>query len=139
MAELSRILWDSLLELDDLSASTACIMELLCTLLSQNPSLFSTHHHADHHHHQLLSGTSSGAVQPTMLTLLVPRLWPFLSHTITSVRLSCLKALLTLFRADGYDKGIAQVTTRVSMPREVHFSHDMSGIWELPIGIQLSI
>lgn len=103
VVDLSQILWDSLLELDDLSASTTCIMDLLCTLLSHNPALFSTHQHQL----QLLGGTPAG--QPTMLTTLVPRLWPFLSHTITSVRLSCLKALLTLLHTGKYDVWYVQV------------------------------
>ena len=103
MVELSQILWDSLLELDDLSASTTCIMDLLCTLLSHNRSLFSTHHHQQQHQQQQphLGGASQPA--PTLLTTLVPRLWPFLSHTITSVRLSCLNALLTLLHTGKYN------------------------------------
>ena len=105
VVELSQILWDSLLELDDLSASTTCIMELLCTLLSHNRSLFTTHHQHQQQqpHQQLQLGlevVSHSA--PTMLTTLVPRLWPFLSHTITSVRLSCLNALLTLLNTCKY-------------------------------------
>jgi hypothetical protein len=100
VVDLSRILWDSLLELDDLSASTTCIMDLLCTLLSHNPALFSTHQHQP----PQLQLAAGGAGQPTMsmLTTLVPRLWPFLSHTITSVRQSCLKALLTLLHTGQY-------------------------------------
>lgn len=70
---LLLIIWDSLMELDDLSASTNSIMNLLCTLLSSNPSISCSN-----------------------LAVLVPRLWPFLAHTISSVRKSCLIAILTI-------------------------------------------
>ena len=70
------ILWDALLDLDDLSASTAAIMDLLSTLLSQQPG---------------------PAPQPgPALPVLLPRLWPFLSHSISSVRRSALRTLLSI-------------------------------------------
>ena len=210
MRDLLHILWDSLLELDDLSASTASIMELLCILLScgataghssttgpsgmtshsgitgpsdsdvdcitsatstdthqeamitqppenstvqlqtsplqplsmqatgsgsyetqtatppgvsvqasqsgavmmQGPSLgvsagITQSHTTDIHpqlpahgsgcdssSHSAAVNTIAAQMQP--LDTLVPRLWPFLSHTIASVRFSCLKVLQTL-------------------------------------------
>ena len=39
--QLLSILWNSLTDLDDLSASTSSILGLLCTLLTQNPKLYS--------------------------------------------------------------------------------------------------
>ena len=86
MSELVQILWDSLLDLDDLSASTNSIMELLSTILSQDTP---TTGHAP-------------LLRPDNLTTLVPRLWPFLSHLIISVRLSSLKALHTILNYSGY-------------------------------------
>ena len=101
MCQLVQILWDSLLDLDDLSASTNSIMELLSTILSQDTP--TTGH--------------TPLLQPDSLTTLVPRLWPFLSHLITSVRLSSLKTLFTILNYSGYappltdgvDNGLAGV------------------------------
>ena len=39
--QLLDILWNSLVDLDDLSASTSSILGLLCSLLTQNPQLYS--------------------------------------------------------------------------------------------------
>lgn len=80
---LINIIWESLSNLgDDLSASTGRIMDLLATLCS-----FS----------EVLDAMKASAAQDEerSFTLLVPRLYPFLRHTITSVRLAVLKALLT--------------------------------------------
>ncbi|XP_068114094.1 TATA-binding protein-associated factor 172 [Hyperolius riggenbachi] len=69
-------LWDALLELDDLTASTNSIMTLLSSLLAY-PQVQQCN------------------VQQT-LTILVPRVWPFLRHTISSVRKAALETLCTL-------------------------------------------
>ncbi|KAM9726612.1 TATA-binding protein-associated factor 172 [Menidia menidia] len=69
-------LWDALLDLDDLTASTNSIMTLLSLLL-----------------------TYPQVCQCSMqqsLTVLVPRVWPFLRHTISSVRKAALETLYTL-------------------------------------------
>ena len=79
------ILWDNLLELDELSASTNSVMKLLSILvvvLNDN-SIAS----------EVESLTGS-------LSTLVARLWPFLGHNISSVRHSCVKTLLTLLAGD---------------------------------------
>ncbi|KAK7113585.1 hypothetical protein V1264_012846 [Littorina saxatilis] len=70
-------LWETLLDLDDLTASTNSIMTLLSKLLAQpsTPAL----------------GNLSQS-----LTDLVPRLWPFLKHNIASVRRATLDTMLTL-------------------------------------------
>lgn len=73
-------LWDALLDLDDLTASTSSILMLLSSLLS----------------FPYLSNVS--VTQP--LAQLVPRLWPFLNHSSSGVRKSVLQALVTL-TADG--------------------------------------
>ena len=72
-------LWDTLVELDDLTASTNSIMMLLARILSC-PSVAS-------------QGTEDG---DSSLTELVPRLWPFFRHNIKSVRLAALETLQTL-------------------------------------------
>lgn len=81
--ELIHIVWESLSNLgDDLSASTGKIMDLLATLCSFP---------------EVLEAMKLSAAQDEerSFTLLVPRLYPFLRHTITSVRLAVLKALVT--------------------------------------------
>lgn len=80
---LTNIVWESLSNLgDDLSASTGRIMDLLATLCGFP---------------EVLEAMKASAAQDEerSFTLLVPRLYPFLRHTITSVRLAVLKALLT--------------------------------------------
>ncbi|KAL1835850.1 hypothetical protein VTK73DRAFT_5298 [Phialemonium thermophilum] len=80
---LIRIVWESLSNLgDDLSASTGKIMDLLATLCGFP---------------EVLEAMKASAAQDEerSFALLVPRLYPFLRHTITSVRLAVLKALLT--------------------------------------------
>uniref|UniRef100_A0A8D0GH04 B-TFIID TATA-box binding protein associated factor 1 n=1 Tax=Sphenodon punctatus TaxID=8508 RepID=A0A8D0GH04_SPHPU len=69
-------LWDALLELDDLTASTNSIMTLLSSLLTY-PQV------------------QKCGIQHS-LTVLVPRVWPFLHHTISSVRKAALETLFTL-------------------------------------------
>ncbi|XP_005991591.1 TATA-binding protein-associated factor 172 isoform X2 [Latimeria chalumnae] len=71
-----RTLWDALLELDDLTASTNSIMTLLSSLLTY-PEVQQCSIHQS-------------------LTVLVPRVWPFLCHTISSVRKAAFETLLTL-------------------------------------------
>ncbi|KAI8625254.1 hypothetical protein F5Y19DRAFT_271161 [Xylariaceae sp. FL1651] len=81
--ELISIVWESLSSLgDDLSASTGKIMDLLATLCGFPEVLEAMKSLAEHD-------------EERSFTLLVPRLYPFLRHTITSVRLAVLKALMT--------------------------------------------
>lgn len=77
--EVLVTLWDTLVELDDLTASTNSIMMLLARILSC-PSVAP----------QGTGGSDS------FLTELVPRLWPFFRHNIKSVRLAALETLKTL-------------------------------------------
>ncbi|KAI8671410.1 SNF2 family DNA-dependent ATPase domain-containing protein [Fusarium keratoplasticum] len=85
---LVNIIWESLSNLgDDLSASTGRIMDLLATLCSFP---------------EVLDAMKASAAQDEerSFTLLVPRLYPFLRHTITSVRVAVLKALSTFAKLD---------------------------------------
>lgn len=97
---LVNIIWESLSNLgDDLSASTGRIMDLLATLCSFP---------------EVLEAMKSSAAQDEerSFTLLVPRLYPFLRHTITSVRIAVLKALLT-FANLGEDTSQGWLTGRI--------------------------
>ncbi|ELR19914.1 SNF2 family Nterminal domain containing protein [Acanthamoeba castellanii str. Neff] len=78
MPDILTILWDTLTDLDDLSASTTSIMNLLAEFYSF-PSVLELS----------LGQVLQSSAHP--LATLVPRLWPFLRHTIASVRLSALK------------------------------------------------
>ncbi|OAP59184.1 hypothetical protein AYL99_06482 [Fonsecaea erecta] len=83
LGQLISVVWECLLEMqDDLSASTGAVMDLLATLCS---------------HQEILEAMRMNAEGDRWQTFdkLVPRLYPFLRHTITSVRLSVLKALAT--------------------------------------------
>ena len=85
---LINIVWESLSNLgDDLSASTGRIMDLLATLCAFPEVLESMK-------------TSAAEDEERSFATLVPRLYPFLRHTITSVRLAVLKALLTFANLD---------------------------------------
>lgn len=85
---LINIVWESLSNLgDDLSASTGKIMDLLATLCGF-PEVLNT------------MKSSAAMDEERSFTLLVPRLFPFLRHTITSVRLAVLKALMTFTNLD---------------------------------------
>ena len=73
-----NVLWDSLADLDDLSSACNSIMGLLATLLA----------------HSTARSNLRG------LDALMPRLWPFLHHTSSSVRKSALLTLQKLTELD---------------------------------------
>ncbi|KAK5095514.1 TATA-binding protein-associated factor mot1 [Exophiala xenobiotica] len=78
---LISVVWDCLVDMqDDLSASTGAIMDLLANLCSFPEVLQAMRQNATKDSDQ-------------SFTVLVPRLYSFLRHTITSVRFSVLKAL----------------------------------------------
>ncbi|KAI9833029.1 MAG: TATA-binding protein-associated factor mot1 [Sarea resinae] len=86
---LINIVWDCLSNLrDDLSASTGSVMDLLAKLCSFSQVLEAMKENAAHHTEQSFER-------------LVPRLYPFLRHTITSVRSSVLRALMTFLTIEG--------------------------------------
>lgn len=72
--KLIKFLWEHLVDLDELRSSTSNIILLLASLIT----------------------TSSSQLNADKLIDYVPRLWPLMSHSSTSVRISVLKALLTL-------------------------------------------
>ncbi|CCX05040.1 Similar to Probable helicase mot1; acc. no. O43065 [Pyronema omphalodes CBS 100304] len=86
---LINVVWECLSHLkDDLSASTGSVMDLLAKLCSFPQVLEAMKHKASTDPSQSFS-------------LLVPRLYPFLRHTITSVRSAVLRALLTFLNVEG--------------------------------------
>lgn len=83
LRQLISVVWDCLLDMqDDLSASTGAVMDLLATLCA---------------HDVILDAMRANAAEDPeqSFEMLVPRLYPFLRHTITSVRMAVLKALIT--------------------------------------------
>ncbi|KAK3038223.1 hypothetical protein RJ639_029663 [Escallonia herrerae] len=104
------LLWDILLDLDDLSPSTSSVMNLLAELYSQDqmvPAMFGALARKETQEFDLNEtvcvddvgeGTSSQD-GPYMLSTLAPRLWPFMRHSITSVRYSAIRTLERLLEA----------------------------------------
>lgn len=89
LGPLMNIVWDCLSNLhDDLSASTGSVMDLLAKLCT-----FS----------QVLDAMKTNAADDPEASFgkLVPRLYPFLRHTITSVRSAVLRALMTFLQLEG--------------------------------------
>ncbi|KAI9837437.1 MAG: TATA-binding protein-associated factor mot1 [Sclerophora amabilis] len=87
--DLMNIVWDCLSNLrDDLSASTGSVMDLLAKLCAFPEVLAAMKKNAS-------------ADPEQSFGLLVPRLYPFLRHTITSVRSAVLRALLTFLQIEG--------------------------------------
>jgi TATA-binding protein-associated factor len=86
---LMKIVWDCLSDLrDDLSASTGPVMDLLAKLCSFPEALDAMRHNA-------------ASFAEHSFSHLVPRLYPFLRHAITSVRSAVLRALQTFMRIGG--------------------------------------
>ncbi|KAI5371105.1 Putative TATA-binding protein-associated factor Mot1 [Septoria linicola] len=91
LGHLIGVVWECLSSLsDDLSASTGSVMDLLAKLCSFP---------------EVLSAMKENAAADPLQSFdeLVPRLYPFLRHTITSVRSAVLRALLTFINIDGTD------------------------------------
>lgn len=92
LGDLITVVWDCLSEMqDDLSASTGAIMDLLANLCSFDEVLQAMRLNAAKDPEQSFG-------------MLVPRLYSFLRHTITSVRLSVLRALNTFLKLQGDER-----------------------------------
>uniref|UniRef100_A0A8C3PD79 B-TFIID TATA-box binding protein associated factor 1 n=1 Tax=Chrysemys picta bellii TaxID=8478 RepID=A0A8C3PD79_CHRPI len=100
-------LWDALLELDDLTASTNSIMILLSSLLTY-PQV------------------QKCSIQQS-LTVLVPRVWPFLHHTISSVRKAALETLFTLLSTQ--DQVWLELLNKASVQYVVAAACPWMGAW----------
>lgn len=92
ISALLAILWNTLLDLDDLTASTSSVM----TLLGNTLPITRTTHSLTLRAAEFYSIPRVAAMQPAQLgTLdqLVPRLWPFFRHNVQSVRKCALQTL----------------------------------------------
>ncbi|KAI8620249.1 hypothetical protein BC830DRAFT_1100132 [Chytriomyces sp. MP71] len=85
-----KCLWDCLEELDDLTAATASVMDLLSQLLMKSEI------------RDLMKQEPASSLQ-----LHVPRLYPFFRHAITSVRTAVLKTVSTLLDVANNDPAAA--------------------------------
>ncbi|TYH92599.1 hypothetical protein ES332_A13G193200v1 [Gossypium tomentosum] len=112
------LLWDILLDLDDLSPSTSSVMNLLAEIYSQEdmmPKMFGTSTAKEKQNFDLNEVVDVDEVgeakdlqeNPYMLSMLAPRLWPFMRHSITSVRHSAILTLERLLEA-GYKRSISE-------------------------------
>jgi TATA-binding protein-associated factor len=91
LRHLISVVWTCLMDLsDDLSASTGSVMDLLAKLCSFPEVLLAMKQNAENDPSQSFDE-------------LVPRLYPFLRHTITTVRSAVLRALLTFINIEGED------------------------------------
>lgn len=110
---LVTTLWDALLDLDDISASTSSVLRLLSEITRHPPhvdcNLLWLDPHALHDDSGLededmadengrRDHVTSNSV-PSILTELVPRLWPFLRHNSRSVRRAAIELLETLTKS----------------------------------------
>ncbi|CAN4076462.1 unnamed protein product [Withania somnifera] len=107
------LLWDILLDLDDLSPSTSSVMNLLAEIYSQEqmiPKTFGEQKKFDLNEIDRQDDFGEWAwssENPSMLSTLAPRLWPFMRHSITSVRYSAIRTLERLLEAE-YKRSIAE-------------------------------
>ncbi|CAL1356659.1 unnamed protein product [Linum trigynum] len=107
------LLWDILLDLDDLSPSTSSVMNLLAEIYSQEemiPKMISKPKEEldlnEVVHIDDAGEKNDLAENPYMLSTLAPRLWPFMRHSITSVRYSAIRTLERLLEA-GHKRSVS--------------------------------
>ncbi|XP_057836707.2 TATA-binding protein-associated factor BTAF1 isoform X2 [Cryptomeria japonica] len=103
-------LWDILLDLDDLSPSTSSVMHLLAELYSQPEVVPKTLEALLPVQRQIFDLNEAVGVDdhadstmaddnPYLLSSLAPRLWPFMRHSISSVRHAAIRTLERLLEA----------------------------------------
>lgn len=80
VSSIVKMLWDLLLDQDELTSACNSFMGLLSAILSLN--------------------NASNWIQMEPMSVLIPRLWPFLSHSTSSVRRSTLQTLKTLTKSN---------------------------------------
>eukprot|EP00158_Paraphelidium_tribonemae_P009832 Partr_v1_DN28977_c1_g2_i3_m25303 putative BTAF1 RNA polymerase II, B-TFIID transcription factor-associated, 170kDa (Mot1 homolog, S. cerevisiae) len=85
VVEIISHLWASLMDLDDLSASTGSIMELIASLMSL-PEISS----------RMTSDNSSAFDMSIFSDTYFPRLFPFMRHNTRTVRVSVIKTIKVL-------------------------------------------
>ncbi|KAL7752502.1 TATA-binding protein-associated factor mot1 [Sorochytrium milnesiophthora] len=115
LTTLVSVLWDALLNLDDLTASTATVMDLLATLSSHaevcaimiEPSASSS-----------ATPTPASATVALPLAKYVSRLHPFFRHTLSSVRTATLRVVSAFLRA-------SIASTAFPTPQTWWITHDL--------------
>lgn len=126
LQSIIMLLWDILLDLDDLSPSTSSVMNLLAEIYSQEemiPKMFGALTLKEKPEFDLnevvcLDDVGEGIntqENPYMLSTMAPRLWPFMRHSITSVRYSAIRTLERLLEA-GYKKNASVPSTSSFWP-----------------------
>ncbi|KAK1266024.1 Chromatin structure-remodeling complex protein SYD [Acorus gramineus] len=104
------LLWDILLDLDDLSPSTSSVMNLLAEIYS-HPEMLpkmlgegnAVEKEFDLNESIQVDEQGDGNKyedNPYVLATLTPRLWPFMRHTITSVRHSAIRTMERLLEVN---------------------------------------
>ncbi|KAJ7534695.1 hypothetical protein O6H91_13G105700 [Diphasiastrum complanatum] len=98
------LLWDILLDLDDLSPSTSSVMHLLAELYSQSEVVPRTLGLKCSNERPLFDLNEVVQIEdpiddPFILSNLAPRLWPFMRHNIASVRHAAIRTLERLLEA----------------------------------------
>ncbi|KAL9234087.1 hypothetical protein vseg_008996 [Gypsophila vaccaria] len=103
------LLWDILLDLDDLSPSTSSVMNLLAEIYTYAGMTgnmldeLTMQGKQELDLNEVLSCRDDLGVipkeNPYVLSALAPRLWPFMRHSITSVRYSAIRTLERLLEA----------------------------------------
>ncbi|KAL5706990.1 btaf1 RNA polymerase II [Ranunculus cassubicifolius] len=104
------LLWDILLDLDDLSPSTSSVMNLLAEIYSREEMIpkmlgsLAVKEKQELDLNEVILGEELGdeiksEENPYMLSALAPRLWPFMRHNISSVRHSAIRTLERLLEA----------------------------------------
>ncbi|KAJ8513513.1 hypothetical protein OPV22_003947 [Ensete ventricosum] len=115
------LLWDILLDLDDLSPSTSSVMNLLAEIYSQPamvPKMVDKLNMVGKQEIDLnevsleeQGDSTKSRENPYMLSTLTPRLWPFMRHSITSVRHSAIRTLERLLEV-GFTRSSQSMATR---------------------------
>ncbi|KAL0847999.1 hypothetical protein Bca101_021246 [Brassica carinata] len=129
LLSIVMLLWDILLELDDLSPSTSSVMNLLAELYSQDDMTLVMHEELsvgegqnvdlnEMVHVESVRERSDVKESPYALSGLAPRLWPFTRHDITSVRFSAIRTLERLLEA-GCRKNISEQSKSSFWPSSI--------------------
>lgn len=126
---IMMLLWDTLLDLDDLSPSTSSVMNLLSEIYSQPemvPEMLGTLTSVEKQEFDLnkISQVDERGYlikyeeNPYILSALTPRLWPFMRHSITSVRHSAIRTLERLLDV-GCQKCFSQQASATFWPASI--------------------
>ncbi|KAJ0247023.1 TATA-binding protein-associated factor BTAF1 [Hirschfeldia incana] len=129
LLSIVMLLWDILLELDDLSPSTSSVMNLLAEIYSQDDMTVVMHEELSMGEGQNVDLNEMAHVEsfrerrdvkesPYALSGLAPRLWPFTRHDISSVRFSAIRTLERLLEA-GCRKNISEQSKSSFWPSSI--------------------